>query len=138
MSHATLRTLRSGTAAGAVALALAMAPAPAHAGRTSEALLGTSCALLNLVYGPAKLTYAMVGGLVGGLAYAFSAGDAEVAGPILDSALRGDYALSPEHLQGRRELEFIGRSEEHRRAREAAGGFEGDESPAPVDPDDEW
>ena len=134
MSH---RKLRSGAAALGLAVLLA-SPAPARAGRTAEALLGTGCALLNLGYGPLKMTYALVGGLVGGIAFAVSAGDPAVAAPILDAALRGDYVVAPAHLRGRRELEFIGRSEEQRRARERAHQRERRPAGDEADGENEW
>ena len=65
--------------------------------------------LVNFVYMPAKLTYALAGLVVTGAAYALSGGDRDVAGPILDAALRGDYVVTPDHLRGREDLEFIGR-----------------------------
>jgi hypothetical protein len=135
VSHGRLAS----TTAALTAAVLLTAAAPAHAGRGREALVGSSCALLNLVYGPAKLTYALLGGLVGGIAFAVSAGDREVAEPILDASLRGDYAISPDHLTGRRELEFFGRSEAQRRARAHAGGG-ASPSPRPGDEpsDAEW
>jgi hypothetical protein len=97
------------------------AATPAVAGTGNEALVGTGCALSNLVYGPTKLTFALIGGVVGGLAYVFSFGDQEAAEPILRCSLRGDYALTPEHFRGEDEFEFCGRSDEHRAARARAG-----------------
>jgi hypothetical protein len=89
---------------------LALAPAPARAESLArEAGLGASAALLNLLYGPGKLVYAALGSLVAGGAWLFSAGDADVAGPVLTAALRGDYVVTPEHLRGEKELEFFGR-----------------------------
>ncbi len=97
----------------AVATVVAV-PSAARAESTwSEAGISAGAVLVNLVYMPAKLTYALAGLLVTGAAYALSAGDRDVAGPILDAALRGDYVVTPDHLRGREDLEFIGR----RRAR---------------------
>jgi hypothetical protein len=78
-----------------------------------EAGLGASAAFLNLLYGPAKLLYAGLGGIVAGGAWLFSAGDAEVAGPILTAALRGDYVVTPDHLGGGSWPEFVGRDPSH-------------------------
>ena len=115
------RTRRWAAACGLAVMLAGVAPAsPAAAGTGTEALVGTGCALSNLVYGPGKLTFALVGGVVGGLAYLFSFGDAEAATPILRCSLRGDYAITPEHLGGDRELEFCGRSDEQRAARAEA------------------
>lgn len=123
--------------AAAVAIIVAISVAnPASAGTGREALVGTGCALSNLVYGPGKMTFALIGGFVGGLAYLFSFGDSEASSPIIRCALRGDYAITPEHLRGDRELEFCGRSDEQRAARnraEASDPGTGDEPGV-----DEW
>lgn len=111
------------------------AATPAMSGTGSEALVGTGCALSNLLYGPTKLGFALIGGMVGGLAYLFSFGDQEASGPILRCSLRGDYAISPEHLRGHRELEFCGRSDEQRSARSRADGFDPETGEAPKDED---
>jgi len=127
------RTRRWAAALAVVALIFAATPAWSGTGR--EALVGTGCALSNLLYGPTKLGFALVGGLVGGLAYLFSFGDQEASGPILRCSLRGDYAISPEHLQRERELEFCGRSDEQRAARSQAGDRDPGTGPAPLDED---
>ena len=50
------------------------------------------------------------GGLVvGGLAYAFSGGDADVARVVLEPSVMGDYTITTEHLSGERKVEFFGR-----------------------------
>ena len=82
------------------------APGPSDG---AEFAIGASCALTNLFYGPAKVFYALGGGLVATVAYAFSGGDMEVARPIVDAALRGDYVLTPDHFRGTRQWEFVGR-----------------------------
>ena len=116
-------------AAGCVAALWLWTAGPAQAGTGTEALVGTGCALGNLVYGPTKLAFALVGGVVGGLAYAFSFGDAEAATPILHCSLRGDYAITPEHFGGDRDLEICGRSDEQRAARDRAGTRDSGDEP---------
>ena len=106
---------RSALFAGMLVCALAAAPAQA-ASPAAEYGRGAACALGNLIYGPLKLLYASGGALVASVAYAFSAGDADVARPIADAALRGDYVITPDHLQRRKPLEFIGRLPAHSRA----------------------
>lgn len=109
---------------GLVVLGLAgvlLAPAGAQAQNAAREFgMGATCALGNLLYGPVKLLYASGGGLIAGAAWLFSGGDGDVAGPILDASVRGDYVITPDHLQGRRDLEFVGRTPEHERAREGA------------------
>lgn len=81
---------------------------------------GAIVALGNLFYGPVKLIYATGGAIVAGFAWIFSAGDADVTRPIADASLRGDYVITSDHLQGKRPLEFIGRSPVYSQAEDAA------------------
>lgn len=108
----------------AVALALAaLTVTPALADEaTQDAKKGASVVLANVVYMPAKVLYAAAGGLVAGFAYLFSAGDKEVAKPILDAAIGGDYIVESEHLAGDKKLMFFGESQELQESREAVVG----------------
>lgn len=120
--RAWVRASGRGLAALALVAAL-LAPPAAHAESAGREFgIGATCALGNLIYGPAKLLYAAGGALVAGAAYAFSGGDVDVAGPILDASVRGDYVLLPDHLRGRRDLVFVGRNPEHERLLRAADG----------------
>ena len=76
---------------------------------TDEDNQQSAAALCTLVYSPIKLTYAAGGLLISGLAWLWTAGDTGVAGPIFTASLRGDYVVTPAHLEGRRPLEFVGR-----------------------------
>lgn len=58
-----------------------------------------------------KLAFAGSGAIVGGLTWAFSAGDREAAQAVWDTSLRGDYWVTPAHLKGERPIRFIGTSE---------------------------
>ena len=89
---------------------------------TNELKTGATCVLANLVYMPAKVLYAAGGGLVAGAAYLFSAGDKEVAKPILDAAIGGDYLVEPAHLSGDKKLVFFGQSQEQQAAKAEALG----------------
>jgi hypothetical protein len=59
---------------------------------------GTATAAANLLYMPAKLVYAGVGGLVGGLAYGVTLGDQKVAQNIWEPSVGGKYILSTNDL----------------------------------------
>ncbi len=110
---------RSALIALAAAATFAFTPISAKAENAgAEYGIGAVCALSNLVYGPVKLIYATAGAIVSGLAWALSAGDMDVARPIWDASMRGDYVIDPDHLRNRKPLEFIGRSPAHRRALE--------------------
>ena len=117
------RNWRAAAAVFGMVFALATAPTPASARSAgAEAGLGVACVFGNMLYGPAKLIYAGVGGMIGLVAYGLSAGDEDVALRIIEPAWRGDYLVTVDHLDGKRELEFIGRRGEHRDARGVAAG----------------
>ena len=97
------------SAALLVALWLAMPTAAAAEGQSAEAGYGAASALCSLVYGPVKIVYAGVGSLVSGFAWVLSGGDNDVASPILNASLRGDYVVTPSHLRGERDIVFVGR-----------------------------
>ena len=90
--------------------------ASAEAGdMASEAGLGLGAVLVSLVYGPVKVLYAIAGATTGGLAFVFSGGDADVAKVVLTPSVRGDYVITPAHLTGEREIEFLGRDPGYRK-----------------------
>jgi hypothetical protein len=89
-----------------VAAATAATPAQADGNETA---IGVGSAVCSLVYAPAKLAFAGLGTVVSGLAYLMTGFDADVARPVFYSAVRGDYVITPDHLQGRRAVEFVGR-----------------------------
>jgi len=96
-----------------VALALLSTPLPGLAAEPPESaaysgLTGAGAALCTLLYGPLKVAYALGGTVISGLAWAWTLGDTDVSGPILRAAVRGDYVVSPSHLEGRRDLHFVG------------------------------
>lgn len=97
-----------------LAAALALAPLSAAANEDGEQAKGAGLSLAamgcTILYGPAKLVYAMLGTTTSGLAYLFTGGDWDVAKPIYASSFYGDYIVTPEHLTGERSLEFVGRS----------------------------
>ena len=92
---------------GALALpAAALAEETKQAGR--DAGIGLATVVANLFYMPAKVGYAAVGGLTGGLTYALTGGNLDAAEKVWVASGGGDYVLSPEHLQGREKIQFSG------------------------------
>src|SRR5262245_22702577 len=69
---------------------------------------GVLTGLSNLVYVPAKLAYASIGGLTGGLALGLTGGDMNTAEAIWEPSLRGDYFLTPQMVQGEDSISFAG------------------------------
>jgi hypothetical protein len=64
--------------------------------------------LLTIPYVVCKAVFAISGGIVGGLAYAFSGGNEQVAKSIWTTSLYGTYIITPDHLQGNRPIRFLG------------------------------
>ena len=96
----------------------------------SQGGMGAAAGLTSVVYAPLKVAYAAGGSVVAGLAYVLSGGDKDVAKPIFDASVRGDYALVPEHLTGERELEFIGRPRDDQALRTPAPDVSANKSAA--------
>jgi hypothetical protein len=101
-----------------VCAALALAPTAAlaegdGADMAKEAGIGVGTAVASMFYSPLKLTYALGGLVVGGLAWAFSGGDSSVASIVWTPSLRGDYVVTTEQLLGKQEIEFFGRRPEY-------------------------
>jgi hypothetical protein len=78
---------------------------------TNEAGMGLTMAVANLVYIPAKIGYAALGGLTGGLGYVFSGGNKEVAQRVWVSSIGGDYVLNRQQLKGEEQIHFAGTSD---------------------------
>lgn len=69
---------------------------------------GFGSVLANLFYMPAKVTYAGLGLLTGGIGFVLSAGRADVANNIIYPSVKGNYVVTPSHLKGSEPLYFVG------------------------------
>jgi hypothetical protein len=78
----------------------------------SDAGIGTACVLVNVLYVPAKLVYATLGGLTGGFAYLLTGLNYGVAERIWTPSLGGNYVVTPAHLRNEETLYFSGTVEE--------------------------
>ena len=119
-------------------LALAGAPGSGLADDGGDSMgreggLGAAAALSSLVYAPVKLLYATGGLVIGGFAWAFTAGDSEVATSVFTRSVRGTYVITPEMLTGEVPVAFIGRSTSPRRTEPAAVASAPPPEPAPSD-----
>lgn len=104
----------------ALALLLTVLAAPAYAqtaGQTnepaqepvsSEAGYGVGAALASVFYIPAKVTYAGLGLLTGGLGWVLTGGRTDVATNIIYPAVGGNYVVTPNHLKGTEPIYFVG------------------------------
>ena len=69
---------------------------------------GAGALVCNLLYIPAKLVYALLGGIVGGGTYLITAGNQQAANTVWRSALGGDYVVTPQMLAGTQPINFSG------------------------------
>src|SRR5439155_6170962 len=94
---------------GALAVLTALATArPAQAGYLEDAGWGSLTVLSNAVYMPAKIVYATLGGLTGGLAFALTAGDLQTAETVWVTTMGGTYVITTRMLQGEEPIAFAG------------------------------
>jgi hypothetical protein len=82
---------------------------PADSGvNWSGAGYGAGAVFCSLLYMPFKLTYGILGGLVGGGTYLVTAGNSQAADTVWRSSLGGDWVVTPAMLQGQEPLNFSG------------------------------
>ena len=113
MHITSAKLLRARVLGTVCALGIALSPASAAAeesiGKLAEqAGVGLGAIVGTFFYAPVKGLYAGGGLIIGGLAYAFSAGDKTVMRKVIAPAVGGDYVLTTDHLWGRKPVEFIG------------------------------
>jgi hypothetical protein len=77
-------------------------------GTASGAGMQAASAVATILYFPLKAAFAIGGGVVGGLAYAFSGGSEQTAKSIWIPSMYGTYIITPEHLTGDRAVRFLG------------------------------
>jgi hypothetical protein len=86
--------------------AAALATDKRQAGR--DASIGLATVVANIFYIPAKVGYAAIGGLTGGLTFALTGGNLDAAESVWVASGGGDYVLSPQHIQGQQRIQFSG------------------------------
>lgn len=102
---------RFGTVVGIMVLALTLGWArPAQAGYGSQFGWGMAAIGANLFYIPAKLVYATVGGVTGGLGYVLTLGNRAALDTVLGPSVGGTYILTPDMLRGEQPILFSGES----------------------------
>lgn len=77
-------------------------------GTASGAGMQAVSAVATILYFPLKAAFALGGGIVGGLAYAFSGGSETTAKSIWIPSMYGTYVITPEHLSGDKPVRFLG------------------------------
>lgn len=68
--------------------------------------LGVGSIFATTIYFPLKTTYAILGGITGGLAYLVTGGDLFTASFIWMPTIQGDYIITPDMLRGKRKIRF--------------------------------
>jgi hypothetical protein len=96
------------TVAAAPAYAQTAGNEPAEESVSSEAGYGVGAALASVFYIPAKVTYAGLGLLTGGLGWVLTGGRTDVANNIIYPAVGGNYVVTPNHLKGTEPIYFVG------------------------------
>jgi len=92
-------------------LTLAAPRAQAAGDFASDAGIGIACIFVNILYMPAKLVYATLGGFTGGVAYLLTGANYEVADRIWTPSIGGNYIVTPAHLRNEDTLYFSGTTE---------------------------
>jgi hypothetical protein len=64
--------------------------------------------LISLFYGPLKLAYAISGLTLGGGSFLWTWGDQAAAMAVVNTAVGGDYVITPDHLGGAADIRFTG------------------------------
>ncbi len=82
--------------------------ASTEGGTPSSAGMQVAAGFSTLLYLPLKVAFAIGGGIVGGLTYAFTGGNEQAAKSVWNTSLYGTYLITPDHLQGNRPIRFLG------------------------------
>jgi hypothetical protein len=99
------RKMKYWLSGGILILALT-APALARADFLEDAGMGTATVLANVLYVPAKLVYATLGGVTGGFAYVLTGANYNVAEKVWMPSLGGNYVLNSDQLRGDKPIYF--------------------------------
>jgi len=95
-----------------LSLTIVLGASPAAAeedeGFFTAAGIGLGTALVNVLYIPAKFTYATIGGLIGGIAWVMTLGDTDTAMGVWKPTMGGSYIVTPAMLRGDEPVEFSG------------------------------
>ena len=92
----------------ALLAACLLAPVPARADFLEDAGMGTVTVLANIGYIPAKLVYAILGGVTGGFAYVLTGANYTVAEKVWTPSLGGHYVINTAQVRGTEPIYFSG------------------------------
>ena len=91
---------------GGMVAATLLSPTFAQADFLEDAGMGTATVLANVLYMPAKVVYATLGGVTGSFAYVLTGANYQVAEHVWTPSLGGNYVLNPEQLRGNQPIYF--------------------------------
>jgi hypothetical protein len=103
----------------------------ASTGTPSGVGMQAASAVATILYFPFKAAFAIGGGVVGGLAYAFSGGSEQTAKNIWIPSIYGTYIITPDHLKGDKPVRFLGVPAEPVRDTDASAQ---EPAPLPLEP----
>ena len=83
-------------------------PQPTQSGVSEDLGYGVGSVLANMFYIPAKITYAGLGLMTGGVGYLLTGFRGDVANNIIYPAVGGNYVVTPSQLKGTDPLYFVG------------------------------
>jgi len=70
--------------------------------------LGVASWFLTIPYGVGKMAFALLGGVVGALAFPVTGGNLDISKTIWQTSSYGNYVVTPDHLRGDKPLRFFG------------------------------
>lgn len=103
----------------------------ASTGTPSGVGMQAASAVATILYFPFKAAFAIGGGVIGGLAYAFSGGSEQTAKNIWIPSIYGTYIITPDHLKGDKPVRFLGVPAEPARDAETSAH---EPAPLPLEP----
>lgn len=100
------------------------APSNSEGGSPSSAGMSAAAGLLSIPYFVCKGAFAIAGGIVGGLTYAFTGGNENAAKSVWTTSMYGTYWLTPDHLRGDKPIRFLGVPDQEAPAQATAPAME--------------
>jgi hypothetical protein len=77
-------------------------------GNASGAGMQVAAVFSTILYAPFKVAFAIGGGIVGTLTYAFTGGNESAAKSVWTTSMYGTYLITPDHLRGDKAIRFLG------------------------------
>jgi hypothetical protein len=106
-THARMRVL-----VAAVTLVVILSAAARQAAAADQYVndfgIGLGTVVVDFLYMPAKVVYATLGGITGGMAFLLTGGRSDIASEIWTPSMGGTYVLTPPMLSGEEPIYFSG------------------------------